>query len=126
MLIIAVGIGACVQAAGLMNKPNTPPIYVRDVIPQTIGLLSFDNDQFSCIPVIERNMAIPTTASMEATTNYDNQNKVRLVVYEGEQNEIDQNNVLGSFFLYGITPAAKGIFCIFILFSSLMYFSKMV
>lgn len=65
-MILAVGIGACVQAAAIMNKPNTPPILVRNVTPQTIGILSYDDGHFSCVPVIQRNMAIPTTESIEA------------------------------------------------------------
>lgn len=125
-MILAVGIGACVQAAAITNKPNTPPIYVRNVTAQTIGILSLDDGHFSCIPVIERNMTIPITETREATTNYDNQDNAELVIYEGEQNEIDQNNTLGSFYLDGITPSAKGIFLYFYSFSLIDVFFKIV
>lgn len=82
-------------------------------------------------------MAIPTTESIEAETNEDNQTAVRLVIYEGEQCDIRQNDILGSFFLHGITASAKGIFSsnflyfyldfysFSLVFPSLMYVSKL-
>lgn len=99
--------GACVQAAVLGRKPGVPSIYVRNVTPLTIGLLSA-NKNMQCHPIIKRNTAYPTEEIVEGRTSRSNQTRVRITLFEGEKRLIGENVIMGSMVLNGITASLKG------------------
>lgn len=99
--------GACVQAAVLKRKTGTSSIYVRNVTPQTIGVVCASKD-FPCFPIIKRNTEYPTDAHIIGRTATNNQVKIRLVLFEGEQRIPSENVTLGEMILHGIEASPKG------------------
>lgn len=83
--MFSVAYGACVQAAVLTRQPGTLPIYVRNVTPLTIGILSSNNQ---CYPVIKRNSSYPLKAKIQGKTKRENQTNAKIVLYEGEHSDI--------------------------------------
>lgn len=103
--IFSVAFGACVQAAVLGRKIGAPSMYVRNVTPLTISLLI---KMRMCVPVIKRNTAYPTEATILGTTNKPNQKRAVISLCEGEFTSFDENVVIGTTTLEGITPSPKG------------------
>lgn len=99
--------GACVQAAVLAKKEDAPPIYVRNVTPLTICILS-SREELPCFPIVKRNSSYPLVKKVYGKTRRDNQNNAKIVIMEGEQMEIGGNQVLGSITLNGITKSPRG------------------
>ncbi len=58
--------------------------------------------------VIPRNTAVPVTKTRRFTTTYDNQDAVRIAVYQGNEKIAQDNEMLGEFVLSGIRLAKKG------------------
>ncbi|MCH94089.1 heat-shock protein, partial [Trifolium medium] len=58
--------------------------------------------------VIPRNTSIPVKKTGEFCTVEDNQSYSLIEVYEGERKRASDNNLLGSFYLSGHTPAPRG------------------
>lgn len=71
----------------------------------SIGVQLFDGS-FSII--IPKNTKLPGTNTEEYFTLYDNQTKVIIKAYQGEQRVAKANNFLGEFILDGIPPATAG------------------
>lgn len=98
--------GACVQAAALGNKVGAPSMYVRNVTPLTLSVLS-TNDR--CVSFIKRNTAYPTDATITGRTHRDNQKSVKITLYEGEHATSHGNVALDTFFLTNLAVAPKGV-----------------
>ncbi|CAJ2658019.1 unnamed protein product [Trifolium pratense] len=89
----AVAYGAAVQAALLSEDvKNVPKKVVGDIMNV----------------VIPRNTSIPVKKTGEFCTVVDNQTRSLIEVYEGERTRASDNNLLGSFYLSGHTPAPRG------------------
>lgn len=101
-------LGACVQAAVLVGKSDAPPVYVRNVTPLTIGLINSKNKKLTCSPLINRNTTYPIAKKVFGKTNRDAQTKVKIIIYEGEHQKMEDNLILGSMFLDGLVASAKG------------------
>ncbi|KAK7261452.1 hypothetical protein RIF29_27764 [Crotalaria pallida] len=102
----AVAYGAAVQAALLREDiKNVPDLVLLDVTPLSLGL-GLLRDEMSV--VIPRNTPIPVKITREYVTAKDNQTSIPIKVYEGERTRASDNNLLGSFDLYGVPPAPRG------------------
>lgn len=99
--------GACIQAAVLGQNSDAPSIYVRNVTPLTIGILSSKNEM-PCYPVIKRNTPYPIEKKVNGRTTKNNQAKAKIVIYEGEQWAEKDNEKLGVLMVDGLTASSKG------------------
>lgn len=106
-----VTLGAAIQAGIISGK--SPSAVLVDVVPYSLGIsvltqrfgLPFP-DMFHIL--IKRNTAIPVSEADSFTTFYDNQEKVEIVVYQGENPIASKNVLLGKFMLEDIPRAPAG------------------
>ncbi len=99
----AVALGAAVQGGVLSGEVDD--IVLVDVTPLSLGI-EVKGGLFERL--IEKNTAIPTTASKVFTTAADNQTSVQIRVFQGEREIAEENELLGDFHLTGIPPAPAG------------------
>lgn len=103
----AVAYGAAVQAAVLRGDSDSTidSLVLVDVAPLSLGVEVAGRLMSKIIP---RNTIIPCAKEQIFTTFSDNQNIVKIDVYEGEREFTKDNNLLGSFELSGIPPMPRG------------------
>jgi L1 cell adhesion molecule like protein len=102
----AVAYGAAVQAALLSEgNKNVPKLVLRDVTPLSLGREVIGDIVNVVIP---RNTSIPVKMTKPYVTTRDNQSYDLIEIYEGERARASDNNLIGSFHLYGIPPAPRG------------------
>lgn len=106
-----VALGAAIQA-GLIAGEDVEMVLV-DVAPYSLGIKVLGQqfgimhpDVFSVL--IPRNTPIPTSKAEVYTTVHDNQNTVKIEVYQGENPIASKNVLLGEFTLEGIPPMPQG------------------
>lgn len=106
----AVAFGAAVQAA-ILNGSDAKEVFgikgIEDVIPMSIGIEAIVNGvegQYSSI--IPKNTKYPTIMCSEYTTSQDNQTRLSINIYQGNDQVAKNNFYLGEFLLEGI-PAAR-------------------
>ncbi len=99
-----VALGAAIQAGVLSG--DIKDIVLIDVTPLSLGIETLGG---VATRLIERNTAIPTSASQIFSTAADNQTQVGIHVIQGERTIASQNKTLGRFNLTGIPPAPRGI-----------------
>lgn len=99
-----VSIGAALQAYALTSR-NSVGYRLLDVTPITlrIGTVGGFTEK-----IIERNTPIPIEQSKTFTTSRDFQEKVKLRVYQGESNRVDECELLGEFEFSGFRVAPRG------------------
>ena len=102
----AVAYGAAIQAAILSDNQNVGQVSLVNVNPMTLGL---ETQGGIMTPLIPRNTRVPTKKVKVFTTAADNQEQVRIRVFEGERTMVKDNHELGSFYLTGIKPAKRGV-----------------
>ncbi|AES91211.2 putative Heat shock protein 70 family [Medicago truncatula] len=93
--------------AGAVNDPSGD----LDLLTSQVTLLAIgiraDGNKF--VPIIPRNTPVPTMNSdILLTTIHDNQTAALIVVYEGEGQKVEENQLLGYFKLTEIPKAPKG------------------
>lgn len=112
---LAVVIGAAIQS-GILNQELSADqdILITDVSPYTLGIETLDyigdfpiTDVYDVI--IPRNTTIPVTKEKIYFTASNNQEKVEIKIYQGDNRKASSNNSLGNFMLTGIpaAPAAQ-------------------
>ncbi|QGJ69840.1 Molecular chaperone DnaK [Planctomycetales bacterium 10988] len=99
-----VAIGAAIQAGVLSGEGGE--LVLLDVTPLSLGLETVGGIMSV---LIERNTHIPTSRSQLFTTVEDNQEFVKLKVYQGEREFVKDNRLLGEFSFTGIPPADRGV-----------------
>ncbi len=104
-----VSVGAAIQADSLLSamegRVNPNRSLLIDVTPQNLGIATAGGF-VECI--IERNAAIPTEETRTFTTSWDDQQEVKIEVFQGEGRMVEENQKLGEFILEGLRPAPRG------------------
>jgi molecular chaperone DnaK len=100
----AVAIGAALYAHSLEDDTNLR-IQLLDVIPMAIGL---EKAGGSFHVVFPRNAAIPNAKQILATTSFDNQTELAMRIYQGDNDQVARNELLGNFNFSGIRPDKAG------------------
>jgi molecular chaperone DnaK len=98
-----VGLGAAIQGASLMEERSS--VLLLDVTPHNLGIMIVGG-YFQTI--IEKNTTVPTSASHVFTTVRDKQTSVRIMVFQGDSQRAEENELLGEFILSGLREAPRG------------------
>lgn len=99
-----VSVGAAIQGGVLAG--DVTDVLLLDVTPLSLGIETMGG---VATKLIERNTTIPTKKSQVFSTAEDNQTAVDIHVVQGEREFAKDNKTLGKFRLEGITPAARGV-----------------
>ena len=103
----AVAYGAAIQAAKINNNDNDDieRLVLLDFIPLSLGI-ELVNGKMDFI--IKRNTIIPIKYTQRYKTTKDNQNKIKLRVYQGERLIANKNKFLGECIIENIPKKLKG------------------
>ena len=94
-----VAVGAAVHANTLADSTVAATVLL-DVTPFDLGI---DSVGGMFAPIIPRNSKIPTSRTRTFATVHDNQDRVRVVVRQGEHIQADDNEFLSEFVMEGVT-----------------------
>ncbi len=97
---LAVAMGAGIQAGLREKNIDLDDIVLTDVAPYTLGtgVINLENpkegDLF--LPIIERNTTVPVSKEVTVRSVYDNQEKCKVQVYQGESYLVSNNVLIGT------------------------------
>jgi len=98
-----VAMGAAIQSGILRGEVRE--VVLLDVTPMDLGI-RVEGNRFSTL--IPKNTSIPTQEQKVFTTTEDNQSVVTIEVLQGENEDAEENTLLGMFNLTGIPNAPAG------------------
>ncbi|GMT98229.1 hypothetical protein KH5H1_23480 [Corallococcus caeni] len=98
----AVALGAALYS-GSVDKVSS--VVLIDVLPMTIGV-AMPGGGFK--RVVERNSPLPTQRSFAISTSQDNEERMELSIFQGEDNHISANEYLGTVRMEGLPRGPKG------------------
>lgn len=101
----AVAVGAAMYAFSLETDVVDQKVQLLDVIPMAIGLEKADGSLHEIFP---KNASVPNAKSVETTTSYDNQQELKVRIYQGHDPVAKQNTLLGEFEFSGLRAGPKG------------------
>ncbi len=99
-----VALGAAIQADILAG--NQKDLLLIDITPLSLGIETVGGLMDVIIP---RNSKIPSRAGRQYTTSVDGQKNLKIAVYQGERDLVENNRKLGEFILKGIPPMPAGL-----------------
>ncbi len=100
---LVVSVGAAIQGSMLLG--DTADYILLDVTPHNLGIITLGGMAETIIP---KDTTIPTELKKIFTTVRDNQQQVKIVVYQGDSRKIVGNELLGEFVLSELRPAPRG------------------
>ncbi len=98
-----VAMGAAIQAHALLD--NQQSTFLLDITPLTLRLATVSGYTEK---VIEKNTPIPIDRTRSFTTASDNQERVKIKIFQGESNMAEDNVLLGEFEFTGFRVASRG------------------
>jgi heat shock protein 5 len=101
----AVAYGAAVEGGVLSDDPDAQNIVIINVNSLTLGVETVGGVMAELIP---RNTRIPVKKTQTFVTSQDDQEYVRVQIFEGERAMTRDNHFLGAFDLTGLPPGARG------------------
>nr|WNS68458.1 heat shock protein 70 [Trichomonas gallinae] len=101
----AVAYGAAVEGGVLSDDPEAQEIIIINVNSLTLGVETVGGVMAELIP---RNTRIPVKKTQTFVTSQDDQEYVRIQIFEGERPMTRDNHFLGAFDLTGLPPGPRG------------------